>query len=245
MPAARPYGVSLAMRERVGLVLELGHGQDRAEDLLARDPPVVVDAVEDRRRDVEPAGLLPDALAAGRRPGRPPRGRARRSRGPSRAGARRRSSPSRVAGSSGSPGASRPADVRDPLDQLLAHAAVDDEPRAGVAGLAAVVEDPRPDGRGRRLEVADVGEHDLRALAAELERDRLDVGLADRAEQRPADLGRPGERDLVDAGMTRERIARCTAPGPGHDVEHAVRQTGLGGQLRQAQGASAATATPA
>ena len=65
IPAARPYGVSLAIAQRVGLVLELGHGQDRPEDLLARDPPVVRDAVEDRRRDEEAAGLLADPLAAG------------------------------------------------------------------------------------------------------------------------------------------------------------------------------------
>ena len=78
----------------------------------------------------------------------------------------------------------------------------------GVAGLAAVVEDPPPDGRWPpRLEVADVGQDDLRALAAELERDRLDVRVADRPQQRLADLGRAGERDLVDARVAGQGVA--------------------------------------
>ena len=113
---------------------------------------------------------------------------------------------------------------------------MDDQPRAGVAGLAAVVEDPPADGRRGRGQVADVGEDDLRALAAELERDGLDVRLADRPQQRPADLGRAGERDLVDARMAREGVADDRA-GTGHDVEDAVGQAGLGRQLGEAQGA--------
>ena len=117
---------------------------------------------------------------------------------------------------------------------------MDDEPRARVAGLAAVVEDPPADRRGGRLEVADVGEDDLRALAAELERDRLDVRVADRPQERLADLGRAGEGDLVDAGMAGQRVADDRARA-GDDVEDAVREAGLGGQLGQAERASAAT----
>ena len=47
----------------------VGDGQDRPEDLLARDPHRVGDAIEDRRRDVAAAALLADALATGDEPG--------------------------------------------------------------------------------------------------------------------------------------------------------------------------------
>ncbi len=60
-------------------------------------------------------------------------------------------------------------------DELLTHGGVDHEARAGVAGLAGVVEDPPGDRARGGLEVRRVGEHDVRALAAELERDRLAV----------------------------------------------------------------------
>ena len=91
-PAARPYGESLAMAIASVLVLELGHGQDRPEDLLARDPHRVGDAIEDGRAGCS-SRRSPRGPARHRRPGRPPRpARARRSRGPWRAGARRPSS---------------------------------------------------------------------------------------------------------------------------------------------------------
>ena len=112
---------------------------------------------------------------------------------------------------------------------------MDDEPRAGVTGLAAVVEDPHPDGVGRDFEIADVGEHDLRALPAELERDGLDVRLADGAEERPPDLGGARERDLVDRRVAGERIPDDGARTR-DDVEDAVRQAGFGRELREAQG---------
>ena len=73
---------------------------------------------------------------------------------------------------------------RDPLDELLADRPMDDEARPRVTGLPAVVEDAPADRRRGRLEVADIGEDELRTLATELERDRLDVRLADGAEQR-------------------------------------------------------------
>ena len=73
------------------LVVELDHGQDRPEDLLAGDPHRVVDAVEDRRRDEVAAGLLAGPLAAGDEPRALLLRRARRSRGPCRAASRRRS----------------------------------------------------------------------------------------------------------------------------------------------------------
>ena len=64
-PGRQPVRRVVGDGERLGLVVELGHGQDRPEDLLARDPHRVGDAVEDGRRDVVAAAVLADALAAG------------------------------------------------------------------------------------------------------------------------------------------------------------------------------------
>ena len=195
--------------ERLGLVVELGHGQDRPEDLLARDPPVVR-----RRRRGSSAGCRSRRSPRGparrrRRPGRPPRARARRSPAPCRAGARRRSrraaSPDRAARPAR---ASRPsAAIRSTSSSRTERWTI--EPRARVAGLAAVVEDPPADRRRGRLEVADVGEDDLRALPAELERDRLDV----RSRRRPGGATCPTSVEpvkaiLSTAGMARQRRRR-------------------------------------
>ena len=185
---ARPDAGRQAIRrvvgdgQRVRLVLELGDRQHRPEDLLARHTPAVVHAVEDGRFDVEAAALDPRPLSSGHDPGPFAHTevdvaedllelsgvdhRAQASRRVERLARRHLT-----------------AERRDPLDELLADAAVDDEARARVAGLAAVVEDACGDGRRRDLQIAAVGQHDLRALAAELERDDLDVGLADVAHQ--------------------------------------------------------------
>src|SRR3954452_23953213 len=189
----------------VGLVLELRHSQDRADDLLAGDPPIVVDAVEDRRRDVAAAGFGTDALTTRddacalalaqldivehlvQLPSVAHRAEAR-------------------AGVEWVDRGDTAAHLGDALDELLANGTMDDEPRARVTRLPAVVEDPPADTLGRLLDVRDVGEHDLRALPAELERDRLHVRVADPAQERLADLGRPGERDLVHPGMPRQRL---------------------------------------
>ena len=77
-----------------------------------------------------------------------------------------------------------------------------------------------------------VGVDDVRALAAELERDLLEVagrGLDDQL----ADLGRAGEGDLVDVVVRGQRRARVAVAGD--DVEHAVGQAGLLEQLAEAQ----------
>ena len=108
---------------------------------------------------------------------------------------------------------------------------MNDEARAGVAGLAGVVEDAPADRRRRGFEIADVGKNDLRALAAQLERDRLHVGFANRAEQRLPHLGRAGERDLVNTGVASQRRTDHVAP-PGDHVEDAIGQSRLGRELR-------------
>ena len=60
----------------------------------------------------------------------------------------------------------------------------------------------------------------------------------------PADLGRAGERDLVDAGVLDQGIAGRFAVA-GHDVDHAGRKSCLERQLAQAQARRAASARPA
>jgi hypothetical protein len=45
MPDDRPISVSLAMRQRLVVVLRADHARDRAEDLLARDPHALVRSV--------------------------------------------------------------------------------------------------------------------------------------------------------------------------------------------------------
>ena len=75
------------------------------------------------------------------------------------------------------------------------------------------------DERQRRVEIG-IGEHDLRRLAAELQRAPGSVRW-----RRPAGPARPasaraGERDVVDAGMRGERCARLVAVA-GDDVERA------------------------
>src|SRR5688500_6430991 len=233
-PRGQAVGRVVGDGEGVGLVLELGHGQDRAEDLLAGDAPAIVDPVEDRRLDVEPPAVLAHALTAGHDPGAlltPELDVTEdlRQLPVVDDGAEPRGGIERLAWSD------RPAEVCDPLDELLADAPMDDEPRARVAGLARVVEDPPPDrGRGR-LEVADIRQDELRTLATELERDGLDVRLADRAQQRLPDLRGAREGDLVDCWMAGEGRAEHGTRARDH-VEHAIRETRLGRELRESQG---------
>ena len=82
---------------------------------------------------------------------------------------------------------------------------VHDQPRAGHARLAGRGEHAGDHAVGGRAEVG-VVEHDLRRLAAELERDLVEVlgrGVGDRA----AGGGGAGEGDLVHAGVAGQRGA--------------------------------------
>ena len=101
-----------------------------------------------------------------------------------------------------------PADLGD---EAVVDRVLDDRPAAGRADLAGVDE-----GRGQRvvdgrLEVG-VGEDDVRALAAELEGDPLDVDRR-AAEQRPAGVEPAGQRDEVDVGAVGQRLPDAR-PGP-------------------------------
>ncbi len=124
----------------------------------------------------------------------------------------------------------RRADAQRPV--ALGHAGahrleqrpLDQDARGRRAGLPGVL-DAGVDEKGQRRVEVGIGEDDLRALAAELERDRDHVrrgrGLHPRAGG-----DRAGERQMVDARMRRQRRARFLAE-PGHDVERPRRQAGL------------------
>src|SRR5262249_3040237 len=98
------------------------------------------------------------------------------------------------------------SDRRDAGDDLVEHALVRVEPRAGAAALAVVEEDRARRARDRLLEVR-VGENDRWRLATELEAHFLEVARCCLDDQL-ADLGRAGERDLVDLLVRRERGTR-------------------------------------
>ena len=106
----------------------------------------------------------------------------------------------------------------DRLGDRLLH----EEPRAGAADVALVEVDAVDDPLDRLVERA-VVEDDVRRLAAELERQLL-AGAGEPPLDRLADLGRAGERDLVDVGVD-ERGARAAVAGD--DVDDARRQLGL------------------
>ena len=124
-----------------------------------------------------------------------------------------------------------PGLVGDPLDDLVIDLALDVQARARAAALALVEEDAVGRTRDRDLQVGVLEEH-LRALAAQLERDLLQVARG-RLHDQLADLGRAGEGDLVDAVVGSDRRAGVSEAG--HDVDHAVREPGLHHQLTESQ----------
>ena len=125
-------------------------------------------------------------------------------------------------------------DAASRLDEQLREAVVDarldEDPRARATILAGVVEDGVRRGGRCALEVG-VGEHDVRGLAAELERDALDrAGCA--AHHLLPDLGRPGEADLGDVRMLDQPRADDGALAR-EDVDDALRNAGLERELAE------------
>ena len=207
---------------RVGLVAPGDGDEHRAEDLFTGDPPVVPHVREDGRLDVvpgrersfrrrratdhRPRALLVDAfvdvaddlvelLAA-----------------------HDRAHVARFV--------ERVADLqlrelrRELVEEGVEDARVDEEPRAGGAGLALPGEAHRCDHPIGGALLVGIGEQDLRALSAELQRHRDDA-VGRQTEDRFPGLGVPGEGDLPDERMLRERRADLLARA-GDDVEHAL-----------------------
>ncbi len=114
-------------------------------------------------------------------------------------------------------------------DDLLGDRLLHEQPRAGAADVPLVEEDAVDDALDRLVERR-VVEDDVGGLAAELEAEAL--GRArDAALDQLADLGRAGERDLVDAVVLDQRLPDCRAAGD--HVDDAGRQLALGDDLGQ------------
>ena len=144
--------------------------------------------------------------------------RSRGSRAPSRTARRRPAGPSAVSGSMPGADLDLAGVLGDALDDLVVRALLHVQPRAGGAALAMVEEDRVRRAGDRGLHVG-VGEHDVRRLAAELERHLLQVA-GRRLDDQLADLGRAGERHLVDvvvrgkrgAGVSPKPVTMLTTP---------------------------------
>src|ERR1019366_2106561 len=117
------------------------------------------------------------------------------------------------------------------VHETLVGAVLHQYARAGAAVLSRVVEDRIGRSRGRGFDVG-VGEDDVGALSPELEGHPLYL-LGAPGHDLLADLGRAGEADLADGGMGHKAPADHRAPA-GQDLENALGDAGLQGQLAQA-----------
>ena len=110
------------------------------------------------------------------------------------------------------------------VNKRVGRASLDEHARARRAALPCVAE-ACLHRLARGLGDVRICENDVRALAAELERNALDVVRAE-LEQLGAGRGLTGKRNLVDAGMRGNAFAeRCA--GAGEDVEYARGHAGL------------------
>ena len=115
--------------------------------------------------------------------------------------------------------------------EVVEDGSFDEQPCSGDAALA-VVEHPRCDRTGDGLLEVGVGEDDVGALAAELERDLLEVALR-RLDDLLAHLGGTGEGDLVDV-VVRGECGACVAEA-GDDVDDAGREARFGEHFAEQQ----------
>ena len=111
------------------------------------------------------------------------------------------------------------------VDRLL-----DEQTRAGTTDVALVEVDAVDDALDRLIDRA-VVEDDVGGLAAELERQLL-AGPGEPTLDRLTDLGRAGERDLVDVGIDECGAGRAVT---GDDVDHARRQLRLAEHVAEEQ----------
>ena len=126
--------------------------------------------------------------------------------------------------------------VAQALQQGLVNGALHQQARTGRAGLASVLHDGVDNGRQHRVQIG-IGKHNLRAFAAQLQRDRAVAFGGDLLYQR-AHRRAAGEADVRNAGVARQRVAHLVAIA-GDEVERASRKAHIGRQLRHMQQAEA------
>ena len=117
--------------------------------------------------------------------------------------------------------------LRERLDEGVLDGLVDEDALRGRAALAREVEAAH-DGRVRGLVEVGVGEHDLRAVAAQLEHAVLERGVA---RHLLAGVRGAGEDDRAHVGMAHELRADVAAAV--HDVERPGREAGVVDDLRE------------
>ena len=186
--------MSLAIRDRLGLVVERDHAGDRAEDLLAGGAVVVGDRREHGRRE-------PVAGAVGRRAADRDRRVVVDVRGDRLALVGGDQRPHlRSTRRAGRRPRSRSTALLERRHELVHRRALDQDPRARAAVLAGVAEDraaapPRRPPRGRRRRRSTFAD-----LPPSSSVTRLIVCGGARGDP-AADLGRAGEGDLGDVGV--------------------------------------------
>ena len=115
------------------------------------------------------------------------------------------------------------------LNKLVVDATLHKDARPRAAALAVVIKNAKVDPRNRILDVGIV-EHDVGALAAELERDLLQVRACSSLHDLPADDGAARKGDLVDVHVRGNGSARRLAKA-GQDVDDAGREAGFFDEL--------------
>ncbi len=116
------------------------------------------------------------------------------------------------------------------FEEAVVDAALHEQPAACTAVLSGVVEHRPRHGRCRLLEIS-VFEHDVRRLAAELERDGLERPRAAGGDV-DSDLGGSGEDDLANVRM-RDEALPDDGTGARDDLEEPVGKTRLPRELTQ------------
>ncbi len=126
------------------------------------------------------------------------------------------------------------------VEQLLGDVGLDED--AGTSGAVLATGQERglgdrveqPLGLGRAGPVESIGEHHLRALAAHLQRDPLEVAVGGGVQDGPSRRGGPREGQRIDVGVRGQRRPRHRA-GPREHGEHAVGNPGAEREFGQPQ----------
>ena len=114
------------------------------------------------------------------------------------------------------------------------HAFLDEEPRACHTDLAGIARNGTCDSARNCIDLRRVGEDELRALAAQLQRERLRAGLGAGRHDLGARARGTGEGDFGDAWVPYKCVA-CGRAVALYNVEYARRDTGLDSQFRETQ----------